>query len=334
MRLSSLGDVLFAVPAVQHLQDSGLVGRLTWLVEDRAAPLLAALVNVDELLVFPRTAKARWPAHALALRARREELVIDFQCNLKSRLQRLFLRAGRSIGFTPPLAREGGERGLSSALTPSIHNRHRVASNLELLTLLGLAPPITVPRPRLKRDPAAAEHAATLIDGLPGSGPVVLLHPGTSAFGKLKRWDPQRFAELGQRLIRTLDARVAITGGPDEGDLVAAVLAPLGARAVALPPSGLANLAALLRQSSLLVASDSLPLHLANALGTPVVGLYGPKDPAVNGPFFDRAEVLRSGVACSPCTLRRCEDRLCMRRLDVDAVAAACQRMLTEVPTA
>jgi len=68
----------------------------------------------------------------------------------------------------------------------------------------------------------------------------------------------------------------------------------------------MAELAALLEVAQLVVASDSLPLHLANALGTPVLGLYGPKDEAVTGPAFDRALVVRADVACSPCTLRRC----------------------------
>lgn len=332
VRLSSLGDVLFAVPAVQHLQASGLVGRLAWLVEDRAAPLVQSLVPVDEVVVFPRRHPTRWPAHVAALRARTDELVLDFQCNLKSRLQRACLRARHVLGFAPPVAREGGERGLTRSCVPPPTARHRVAANLALLGLLGLSPPQRVPRPRLTVADAEQERARRWIDSRRGDGPLVVLHPGTSAFGSFKRWDAARFADLGARLARSHDARIVVTGSPDERDLVEAVVRPLGAHASVAPPGGLPALAALLAGARLLVAADSFPLHLANALGTPVVGLYGPKEPAVNGPFFDRAEVVRSGVACSPCTLRRCADRLCMRRIDVLQVEAAAHRQL-EDPT-
>jgi ADP-heptose:LPS heptosyltransferase len=158
----------------------------------------------------------------------------------------------------------------------------------------------------------------------------VVLHPGTSAFGQLKRWAPQRFAALGDRLERTLGAEVLVSGGPGEEDLVGAVLTGMHSPVRRLETAGLGDLADALRATDLLVAADSLPLHLANALGTPVLGLYGPKDPAVTGPFFDRARVVRSGVACSPCTLRRCNDRICMERLAVDAVFSAARDLLAK----
>jgi len=330
VRLSSLGDVLFAVPAVQHLQRSGRAGHVAWLVEDRAAGLLRELVPLDELLVFPRGRRSAWPAHIAALRRRRDDVVLDLQCNLKSRLQRIFLRAPRKLGYARPIAREGGERGLTESFSPSPHCRHRVDCHLAALSMLGVEPPSEAPRPELKIPRETRARARTLLARAPGSGPVVVLHPGTSAFGQLKRWDPARFAALGSALASSHEARLIVTGGPGEQALVAGVLASLGRRALAVPPEGLTMLAALLAESDLLVASDSLPLHLANALGTPVVGLYGPKDPAITGPRFDRSEVLTAGVACSPCTLRRCSDRLCMRRLEVDDVGAACARLLAE----
>lgn len=333
VRLSSLGDVLFAVPAVQHLQDSGKAGRVAWLVEDRASPLLQGLVALDELVVFPRRRRARWPAHASALRRRRDDVVLDLQCNLKSRLQRALLKAPRQFGFGRPLAREGGDRGLTAMASPPPDAHHRIVLNLSVVALLGIPAPAVVPRPRLTVPDEAQARARTVIGRAPGSGPVVVLHPGTSAFGAFKRWDPQHFAALAEHLATRHEARVLVTGGPGEEDLVAGVLASLGRRAHAVPPEGLVALSALLAEADLTVAADSLPLHLANALGTPVVGLYGPKDPAVNGPFFDRSEVVRAGLDCSPCSLRRCADRLCMRRLPEDAVIAAAERLLAESPT-
>ncbi len=329
LRLSSLGDVLFAVPAVQAIQDSGQFARVSWLVEDRAAGLLRDLVPLDELIVFPRKAMGQWPGHMARLARRRDQLVLDLQCSMKSRLQRLFLRAPRSIGFDAPVAREGAERSLTERVAPPAAARHRVAANLSLLPALGLPVPPTVPRPRLQLDPGqVAEQQGLLSEGA-RSRPVIVLHPGTSAFGRLKRWEPQNFATLGARLAASHDALVYVSGTAAEDDLVEPILAQLGGRARRLPPGAIHHLASQLAAADLLIAADSFPLHLANALGTPVVGLFGPKDPAVNGPFFDRSRVVRSGVACSPCTLRRCSERLCMASLSVEAVEAAAIELLS-----
>jgi len=253
--------------------------------------------------------------------------VIDFQVNLKSRAQRVWLRAPRKLGFDQPLAREGAWRGLTERVLPPRSARHRVAANLGLLAALGLPPPARPPRPRLELPAAARAWAAGAAAALPGAGPLVVLHPGTSGFGAFKRWDPGRFAALGAALRAGLDARVAVSAGPGEQDLARQATRDPADRTPLMPPD-LGGLAALLAAADLVVAADSLPLHLANALGTPVVGLYGPKDPAVTGPAWDRARVVRAGVACSPCTLRRCSDLLCMRRLEVAPVLAAARALL------
>jgi len=332
IRMSSLGDVLFAVPAVQALQDSGHWDHVAWLVEERAAGLLRDLVSLDELIVFPRRALHKWPAHAIRLAARRDQIVLDLQCSLKSRLQRLLLRKTRSLGFDAPLAREGAERSLSERVTPPLSARHRVAANLALLPSLGVTPAAETPRPRLSVDADAITRERRRLDQGEEHRPLVVIHPGTSAFGRLKRWDPEYFAAVGARLSATHGARIAVSGTPGEEHLVAPILSALGTTSQRLPPGPIATLAAQLAAADLVVAADSFPLHLANALGTPVVGLYGPKDPAVNGPFYDRSRVVRSEVACSPCTLRLCADRLCMRALTVDAVVDAATALLAESP--
>ena len=328
IRLSSLGDVLFAVPAVQELLRSGLAERVSWLVEDRAAGLVRRVPGLDQVVVFPRRSPAAWPGHVRRLRARRDDLVLDFQGNLKSRAQRACLTAPRKLGFDRPLAREGAWRGLTEALLPPRSARHRVASNLALLAPLGIRPPSPPPRPQLALPDEAHAEARRLAADLDGGGPLVVLHPGTSGFGALKRWDPERFAALGEALRREHDARVAVSAGPGEEPLADAVVRGMPSRGSVVRPGSLDGLAALLGAADLVVAADSLPLHLANATGTPVVGLYGPKDPAVTGPAWDRSRVVRSGVACSPCSLRRCADRLCMRRLTTDAVLAAARELL------
>lgn len=326
IRLSALGDVLFATPAVAALRADPRVRRLAWLVEDRAAALVRRVPGLDEVIVFPRRSPLRWPGHALAMLRRRDDLVLDLQGNAKARAQRLVLRAPRQIGYDVPIAREGGQRGLGERVQPPARARHRVAQHLALVRALGVEVPDPVPRPVLAFDEHALGRARALRAA--AGGPLVVLHPGTSAFGRLKRWSPASFAALGDRLASAHDARLLVTGGPGETDLVQAVRGALRTRPLEHPTGSLDDLAGLLAAADLVVASDSLPLHLANALGTPVVGLYGPKDPAVTGPYYDRARVVRSGVACSPCTLRRCSDTICMQRLEVGDVLEAASALL------
>ena len=328
VRLSALGDVLFALPAVAALAQSRVAERIAWLVEERAATLLEGCAAVDEVVVFPRRHPARWPAHARALRARRDPVTVDFQGTLKSRLQLALLRSPRKIGFTAGVAREGAERALTERIEPPPWARHRVSQNLALLAAFGLSVPRKPERPALAVPAAARERAAEFVAALPGGGPLVVLHPGTSAFGEFKRWPPERFAALGDALVRRRGARLVLTGAPAEEPLVRAVRDALRSPAAVAPAGGLHALSALLAAADHVVAADSLPQHLANFHGTPVVGLYGPKDPARTGPFFDRSRVVRAGVACSPCTLRRCRDRLCMDRLPVEDATRAAEELL------
>lgn len=326
--MSALGDVLFAVPLAQALADSGRFASVAWLVEDRAVALLRMVPEIQELVVFPRTRKSRWWGHAAGLLRRRDDLVLDLQGNLKSRLHLAFLRSKKKWGFDLPRARDGSQRALTRRLPPHPDRPHRVDANLALLAHFDLPVPRPSPRPRLAIPEAARQRVNDWLDGQPAGGPFVVLHPGTSAFGAFKRWPVERFGALARELRERHDARVLLSGGPAESDLVEQVRAACGGHAPQAPTRGLEELAALLQAADLVVAADSLPLHLANALATPVIGLYGPKDPRVTGPAWDRSRVVRAEVHCSPCTLRRCADPICMTRLPERAVLQAADDLL------
>lgn len=330
LRMSALGDVLFAAPLVQALASSGRVEHLAWLVEDRAVPLVEMVPEVDEIVVFPRRRKGAWFGHARALRARRDDLALDLQGNLKSRLHLGLLRAPQKWGFDVPRARDGSQHALDRKLAPQPERPHRVDANLGLLEAFGLDAPARAPRPRLAIPPESRERVQRWQHELPGSGGLLVLHPGTSEFGAFKRWPLERFARLAEALHASAGLRVVLSGGPSESALLDALEAQLDVPSVRAPVAGLHDLAALLESAALVVAADSLPLHLANALSTPVIGLYGPKDPAVTGPAYDRSRVVRAGMDCSPCTLRRCAEPICMTRLETHEVVAAAEALLAE----
>jgi heptosyltransferase I len=164
---------------------------------------------------------------------------------------------------------------------------------------------------------------------------VVAIHPGVSDFGAIKQWDPARFGRTAIRLARERGAHCMVTWGPGERDLALRVVAAAEGCATLGPETGtILDLAALYEACDLVIGADTGPLHLAAALGIAVVGLYGPKDPAVYAPWDARtggaASVVRRAVYCSPCRRRTCSNVICMPAIQVGDVVAAARASLGE----
>jgi lipopolysaccharide heptosyltransferase II len=165
-------------------------------------------------------------------------------------------------------------------------------------------------------------------------GPVVTIHAGARN-GQAKRWPTSHIAALASRLARELDALVLLTGAPGEASLAEAVeLQGRGDVVNLCGKTGLPELAALLAASDLVISGDSGPMHIACAVGTPVVALHGPTDPAISGPTDPSAIVLRVPLWCSPCydasATAECRfgNPVCMKSLAPDVVYLAARRQL------
>ena len=347
IRLSALGDVLFTVPAVQALQRARPGVQVDWVVEDRAATLLDLVPGLHRRIVYSRRAWVeklrapwRWPAaarqgleHLQGLRLSAYDAVLDFQGNLKSGLHMLASRGHDKLGFDREHNKEYNHWFSRRQVQPGAEIVHRVDKALSLVR--GLIPelPATLEPPRLEIPEPSHEFAcqALLEVGLKPEDEFLVLHPGSSGFGAFKRWPADRFAHLGDQLAKRRQARVLITWGPGEQDLAQSVANSMksGAGRVSPATRTLADLAALVARARLMVGSDSAPLHLAAFLGTPVVALFGPKDPRIYGPRFAPVEVVHTYLHCSPCTRRRCPDALCMAEISVSQVLAAAERLLS-----
>jgi heptosyltransferase-2 len=175
--------------------------------------------------------------------------------------------------------------------------------------------------------------AEGLLAGAGGRGPLVGLNPGSAA--PSRRWPAERYAELGRGLRQRLDARVVVFGGPRETDLAGAVAGAIPGAMSLAGPAGLERLMACLRRLDLLVTNDTGPMHLAAALGTPLIELAGAGDERVTGPRGDRVRILRERLFCSPCVRNVCPYGLeCMRALTVARVEAAVLDLLMEARAA
>jgi len=349
VRLSALGDVVHALPLLDALRRARPDAHIGWLVEEPCASLLADHSQIDRVWVAPRRhtekllrrgrvlAAARpWLDLMRALRAARYEVSVDVQCNFRSSLLARLSGAPRRIGFAPPFTKEQAHRLLTDRVAPPPRPQLKVERNLELLRPFGIDG--RGARAQLSI-PAAARSTALAFRAALGAAHAVALHPGVSGFGAFKRWSPERYAALARRLHAELGARCVVSWGPGERDLAQSIVRAAGEAAVlAEETRSILELAALFECCDAVVGCDTGPIHLAAALGVPVIGLYGPKDPAIYAPWDGRtgaaATTIWKHVPCSPCTLRRCNNVICMPAIQVDDVLAAVRDTLSAAPNA
>ena len=297
IKLSSLGDVVHALPVAATLRARVPDAHLTWIVERHEAavlrdhPALDALVAVDTR-GWRRARGLRDLARVVGavsqmrrrLRAAAFDVALDLQGLLKSGVLAAATRAPVRIGFAPRRCREPLNALFTNRhVEPPAAARHVVDQHLALLGPLQVTEPVR--EFRLPREPGAESRADDFLAarGLTGGRRLVVLNPGAGRADK--RWPEERFRALAERLGEDSGALVLVVWGPGE-ETAARRIAPGGAnRAVCGPPTNVDELVAFLRRASVLVAADTGPLHLAAALGTPCVGLYGPTSAARNGPY-------------------------------------------------
>jgi ADP-heptose:LPS heptosyltransferase len=274
---------------------------------------------------------------AWAWRPRGFDLALNFEPDIRSNLLLALSGAPRRVGFFSG----GGGAFLTSALSyaPTAHtaaNALRVV-DAALPVAAGTAGPST-PYPRLPVPDEARREARLLLGNADASRLLVGLH--ASGGRQIKQWHVDRFAQVATRLARDLAATIVLTGTPEDRPLVDRITSVLPADVTVLDVAGPMDLpvfAGLLEQLSLFVTGDTGPMHLAAALGTPVVALFGPSDPARYGPLTDRARVVTADLWCRPCSrVRRPPTRCvghvpdCLNGIDVEAVCRAADDLLNE----
>jgi lipopolysaccharide heptosyltransferase I len=303
LRLSSIGDVVHTLPCLVALNAGGW--QVGWAVEPAARSLLEGHPLLSHVVAVPKARPFAWRAARCAARELRHaayDMALDFQGLWKSALWGRVSGAPRLVGFARAWRREP----LSSALVRehvalASEVRHVIDKNLALLRPLGIEavgvrqfplPPVDV-----EKQTVSAKLGAL------GIGEFAVLNPGGGWQSKL--WPAEGFGAVA-RSLRERGLHPLVTWGPGEERLAQRVVESAEGAASKAPPTTLLELVELLRRARLVVAADTGPLHLACAVGTPVVGIYGPTDPARNGPFSPRDVVVRRTPLCSPCHRRRC----------------------------
>jgi lipopolysaccharide heptosyltransferase II len=311
----ALGDVVRALPLLGRLRRAWAEAWIAWAVEPLSAPLLAEHPWLDETLVFARERGLRAFLPFLArVRRGRFDLVLDLGRGLKSALIARASGAPERLGFARRDGREGGWLLATRSLPPQDPMRPKLEHFLAFADALGLPPaPVAF---GLAPTPAEAEEAAALTAALPR--PLVAACVGSSC--PSRRWFPDRMAELVDRL----GGGAVLLGAAADAAFAAAVCRAARGRVRDLVGrTTLRQLLAVLACADVAVGPDSGALHLAAAVGTRVVSLWGATSPLRSAPFGNERFTVTGDAPCAPCFLRTCPiDRVCMQAISVAAVHA------------
>ena len=312
-----IGDVVLSLPALRDLKRAFPSSRLEVLARPWVAGLYEAVPEVDAILPSQGVA-----ADAAALRGRH-----DLGLLLPNSFASAFAlwRAGVPERWGYATDARGALLTRSCRVSASVRGRSQVYYYRSMLEGLGLA--VSGPPDASLACPEAwAERGRALLGG---PGPWIGVNPG-AAYGTAKRWPPGRFAAAAALVARRAGAQVAIVGAASERPLAESVAEQLGSKArVLCGETTLAELVGVLRGLRLLLTNDSGPMHLAAALGTPLVAVFGSTDWSETSPVSDRARVVREETDCAPCLLRECPiDHRCMTRVAVGRVAQSALELL------
>ncbi|MGH9255889.1 MAG: lipopolysaccharide heptosyltransferase I [Vicinamibacterales bacterium] len=326
IRLGSLGDVIHGIPAAAALRRTHPHARIDWVVDPRYLELLHLVECVDDRVPFDPRHLMRGRASAWAtvreLRRSRYDAVIDLQGLLKSAILSRLVGARRTIGFPRRHLREPIARLFYTDAPDPGAAQHVIDKNLALVGALGVADrtvrfPVSIPR-----TPAVA-----LAKERMGGGEYAMVNPG--AAWPNKRWPPDRFGAIAASIRRDFGLRSLVLWGPGEESLANAIVATSQGAAVAAPQTTIADLVGIARAARVMVSGDTGPLHVACAVGTPVVALFGPTFPERNGPWSPRDVVVSRVAQCSCYYERRCrKDVACINDISIDEVRDAVRRCL------
>jgi lipopolysaccharide heptosyltransferase I len=312
---SAIGDVVHALPILNLLRRRWPKAHISWLITPGCAGLLEGHPQIDELIPFDRKlfgrsfksfAAARGLlSFGLALRGRKFDLVIDLQGLFRSGLLALQTGAKYRIGSTS--AREFGWMFCTHLAPLDTWNKHAVERYLTIAEFLGLGTsPVEFIFPT---DDSDRRFVAEL---LPGDEPFAVLLPTTH--WQTKRWPTEHFAALVQPLRDRFGLKSVIAGDPATAEVVLPGAINLGGK------TSLRQLVALLERASLVIANDTGPMHIAAALGRPLVTMFGPTSPIQTGPYQRMQSVVQLDIPCSPCFSRSCSHQTCLKQLKVEPV--------------
>ncbi len=340
IKLSSIGDVVHALPFLEALKNSYPDSRIDWLVEEEASQVISGHPAINRVIISGRK---RWQKEILNptkffkvsseaisfyknLRFSSYDIVIDLQGLFRSGFLTALSRGKRKIGMSG--AREGASFFLKEPPVAVDYDQHAIDRYLKVAGQLGCN---TGDR---KGEIPVSEQDKKLADSIFASfsegKPLIAVNP--MAKWKTKLWDSDKFSELAEKLQKEIDCRIIFTGSMQDRPVIEEIIKQTGIKEDKIinlaGSTGLKELAYLYSGCSVLICTDTGPMHIAAAMGCRVVALFGPTAPLRTGPYGNGHIIIRSGIDCSPCFKKECRDVKCMGDITVNAVFDAARSII------
>ena len=340
VKLSAIGDVIHTLPSLNAIRKHYPDAHITWLIEEAASSLVVGHEALDRVIISKRK---QWikgifgpsclnnikEAYQFIKKLRNTEydLIIDFQGLLKSAVLIALARGKRKTGFDKGMEHmEHSYIFLNERIHPVNMDNHALLRSLMLINALGIK------SKEIEYKIPVSNHTRIITDellerhGIKDPGILVAINP--VAKWKTKLWDNRKFALLADRLIEKYNASVIFTGSQSDKSTIKNIMSFMSKKAVNLAgKTTLKTLAALYEKTRFVISTDTGPMHMAAAVGTPVIALFGPTAPWRTGPFGSEHEILRSNLKCSPCFKRQCSTIDCMNQISVEQVFDAISRV-------
>jgi heptosyltransferase-1 len=341
IKLSAIGDVVHSLPFLEVLRDTFPLAMIDWVVEEDASGIAEGHPAIDQLIVFPRkswlkrfTKKGQYigVAREVAefikqLKERKYDIVVDLQGLFKSGILTFLAHGERKIALNG--GREGSSVFINERVAipdPDIHALERylcIAKYLGAANLMwgGQIPIYDTHKRRVD----------LLLGEIGDSSTLIAVAPMAKWESKL--WELGRFASLADAIKEELGAEVIFTGTESDKATIDNILSAMRTRALNLAGrTSLKELACLYQKCAVVISTDTGPMHVAAAMGSPVVvALFGPTSPSRTGPYGVKHRIIRVGLECSPCLRKRCDHMSCMKKITVDMVFSAVKEVLKDV---
>ena len=310
---SSMGDVVQALPVLTALKEACPKAHVSWLVARPFAGILEGHPRLDTVLIFDRRRFARFTLSATVaaeflaflqnLRKRRFTTVIDLQGLLRSAVLALASGAPTRVGFRE--AREGAPLFYTDEVSVGHRDMHAVERYLAVARRLGLEMPKATDHLPVSAEARAAIRRRLAGMGLGSGEPYIVVC--AHARWPTKQWPPDRFARVLDAMRTRTGARAVLVGSADAVANAQTIGDQMGVRPIDLTNrTTLKELAAVIAEARVMATNDSGPMHVAAAVATPVVAIFGPTNPDRTGPYGPGHRVLAGRAACSPCYRREC----------------------------
>jgi heptosyltransferase-2 len=299
-----IGDAVMTMPAIMALRKAYPESKISMLVKPSVSPIFEKDPNIDDIVLYEERFSGIFGKLRLAMKLRRghfsnaillqnafDAALITFLAGIPERIG--YSRDGRGFLLTKPIPFDGDDR-----------KAHHIDYYLNLLKAADIKADYSNPWIYLSIDErlAARDKLSSL------KRPILGINPGAT-YGSSKRWFPERFAQVANWFIKETDGSVAIFGGRNEVDIAEEIDKHIDENKIFLAGmTSLRELIPLISECDVFVTNDSGPMHIAYAVGTPIVAIFGSTDPGLTGPVGDNNIVVKTDLSCSPCFERTCKD--------------------------